>query len=444
MPDRMQGIKPDLGRVTAQLRRGLGRLDRIQRRRPWLAVPVAVVRKSSEDQGGNLAALIAYYGFLGVFPLLLVFAAILSLILAGDQELQNSVLHSVERSFPALSQYLQGTIRTSQAALGIGLAGAAWAGLGVTRATEQAMNTIWDIPLGDRPGLWWGRARGLLMLVILGATFLASDAVSALRGGGGVLGAAGDAVSVTGSLVLNLVLFGLAFQVLTNRHLSWRSVAPGAAAGAVGWTALLNLGSLFVSRELAHASRLYGSVGFVIALTAWIYLGARLVIYCAELNVVLEYHLWPRSLSGSAGTDADRRALLRQVREAQRSAGETIEVTWSKITGAGTEPGGPRTGGPEAGVPAAVAQLQLLDDLARERESTRDPSRLEELARARRAAADQAVKALVAAARRDPDLGCSLEALGAKPPETLRRARAPVRPTGSEANGGDLFPPDRI
>src|ERR1039458_889564 len=46
-------------------------LDRLQQSRPWLAFPIAVWKKFGDDQAGNLAALIAYYGFASLFPLLL-------------------------------------------------------------------------------------------------------------------------------------------------------------------------------------------------------------------------------------------------------------------------------------------------------------------------------------------------------------------------------------
>ncbi len=50
----------------------LGRLDRYQREHPWLGLPLAVFAKFVDDRGPQLAALITYYGFLSLFPLLLV------------------------------------------------------------------------------------------------------------------------------------------------------------------------------------------------------------------------------------------------------------------------------------------------------------------------------------------------------------------------------------
>lgn len=326
----------DTERVRALIQRLLEQVDRFQQRHAWLSLPVAVIRKMSNDQGGSLAALIAYYGFLSVFPLLLVFASILGFVLGGDPGLKERILHTTENSFPIVSSYINDTITGSRTALGVGLAGALWAGLGVTRATERAMNSIWDIPVAEWPNLWWSRLRGLLMLCVLGSTFLASTGLAGLSGVGGPLRVLTDVIAFVGPLVLNLVLYLLAFQILTNRHQAWRDLLPGALFGAVGWSALQNLGAFYLRHELAHASQLYGSLGVVVGLLAWIYLGAQLTLYAAELNVVLANRLWPRSLRKGAYTDADRRALTSQAKEVQRSVSEVITVAFG--TGPAAQP----------------------------------------------------------------------------------------------------------
>ena len=311
-------------------RRLLDAIDRFQEGHAWLAFPVAVVRKFGGDQGGSLAALIAYYGFLSMMPLLLAFAAILGFVLDGHPSLQSHVLDAVNRDLPGLSGLLTGAVSGSQVALGVGLAGALWAGLGVTLATERAMNAVWDIPYAERPRPWWSRLRGLLMLVILGLAFLVSAALASLQGVTGGLAIPAAVLGIAGSLALNTVLYLLAFQVLTNQRLAWRTLLPGALVGAVGWTVLQSLGVLYVQHEVVHASRLYSSLAGVIGLMAWLYLGARLTLYAAEVNVVLADHLWPRSLAGGMRTDADRRAFIRQVRETRRTADEVISVDFTR------------------------------------------------------------------------------------------------------------------
>jgi len=66
------------------------RLDRMQRRHPVLGFPLAVLYKFVDDQGSYLAALITYYGFLSLFPLLLL-TSVLGFVLSGDAHLQQRV-----------------------------------------------------------------------------------------------------------------------------------------------------------------------------------------------------------------------------------------------------------------------------------------------------------------------------------------------------------------
>jgi len=119
----------------------------------------------------------------------------------------------------------------------------------------------------------------------------------------------GRALPLVASLVLNLALFEFAFVVLTALPLHWRLLLPGAALAAVGWSLLQTLGGYYVTHQLKSASQVYGTLAFVIVLLSWLYLGAQLVLYAAELNVVLAKRLWPRSLFPPPLTDTDKRAL---------------------------------------------------------------------------------------------------------------------------------------
>src|ERR1700689_2616230 len=94
-----QGVNP---------KRLASRFDSFQQRRKWLAIPVAVVKKFGDDQAGNLAALIAYYAFFSLFPLLLVFVTVLGFVLHGDPGAQSSVSKSVLGQFPVIGHQIQG------------------------------------------------------------------------------------------------------------------------------------------------------------------------------------------------------------------------------------------------------------------------------------------------------------------------------------------------
>src|SRR5437870_4011296 len=82
--------------------RPLKAIDDVQQRRRWLAFPFAVLKKFGDDQAGNLAALIAYYGFFSLFPLLLVFVTVLGYVLRGHPALLASIQNSTLAKFPVV------------------------------------------------------------------------------------------------------------------------------------------------------------------------------------------------------------------------------------------------------------------------------------------------------------------------------------------------------
>ena len=118
------------------------------------AVPFAVVKKFGDDQGGKLAALVAYYGFLSVFPLLLVLVSVLGFVLADRPDLQQDLLDTAFAQFPVLGTDLRdnvGEISGNGLALIVGLLGALWAGLGAMSACQDAGNEAWGIQVSQRP-----------------------------------------------------------------------------------------------------------------------------------------------------------------------------------------------------------------------------------------------------------------------------------------------------
>ncbi len=129
------------------------RLDRMHRRIPCWGSPLAVLYKFVDDQGSYLAALITYYGFLSLFPLLLLMTSMLGFVLGGDAHLQQRVLNSTLSQFPVIGSQLGDPkgLRGSGAGLVIGLLGAVYGGLGVAQAGQNATNTAWHMPRNNRP-----------------------------------------------------------------------------------------------------------------------------------------------------------------------------------------------------------------------------------------------------------------------------------------------------
>jgi YihY family inner membrane protein len=305
----------------------LRRADKQHRQRAWIAFPYAVMKKFGDDQAGNLAALIAYYGFLSLFPLMMVLVTLLGLLLRNNPELQDTIRTSALANFPVLGGQIRNNIhslRGSGLALGIGLGLALWAGLGVMKVLQTAMNAVWNVPYRHRPNFWVSLLRAIIMLLVFGVITIASAAAGSVGGGSDswLLGILGIAMSV----VLNLVLFLLAFRILTSEDVTWGDVFPGALVAALAWTTLQAIGGYIVSHQLQGASNTYGTFAIVIGLLAWIYLGAQVTLVAAEVNVVRKRRLWPRAIVQPPLTEADERALKSYAEQEERRPEEDVNV----------------------------------------------------------------------------------------------------------------------
>jgi membrane protein len=310
----------------------LARVDGWQRRHALGGFPVAVFKKFSEDRASSLAALVAYYAFFSLFPLLLAFVSILGFVLEGNPELRQDVVDSALARIPVIGTQLRGELRPltgSGIALAIGLIGALWAGLGVTVALGRAFAEIWDVPRVEQPSGLKARGRGLVVLVILGVTLIASTAVAGLAIGGGIGPGAQRGAAVIAALASNGVIFLTVFAVLTPETRGIGELLPGVALAALGALALQSLGGWYVDHTITDASAIYGTFALVIGLLSWFFLISHLLLIAAEVNAVLHWRLWPRSLTGEL-EPADRRALQRIAEAARMDRRQQIEVDFGE------------------------------------------------------------------------------------------------------------------
>jgi membrane protein len=302
------------------------RFDRFQQRHDAVAVPIAVIRKFGNDQAGNMAALMSYYGFFSLFPLLLVLTTILGFVLHGDASAQKSVESSVLGQLPIVGKQIQvHALKGSVVALVIGVVTSLFGGLGVTSAAQNALDRVWAVPFKDRPNFLQSRLRGLGLLVFLGVLFMLSTAASGVVSGG--FGGAGAKVAgYVVSLLVNCALFFAAFRFMTANTVPSRDLRIGTVVAAVLWTILQSLGGYYIGHVLKSESNTYGTFAFVIALLVWFHLGAQITLYSAEINVVLNRHLWPRSLFGPPDAPADQETLTALAKVEERSDEQQVDV----------------------------------------------------------------------------------------------------------------------
>ena len=314
-----------------------GRLDAFQQRHRAAGFPLAVIYKFVDDQGAYLAALVTYYAFLSLFPLLLLLASVLGFVLQGDLELQQRLLTSALGQFPVIKDQLTTPQGLQGSGLGRTLAflTALYGALGVGQAVQNAMNVAWGVPKNSRPNPLLVRGRSVLLLLTAGLTVVGTTVLSAIAATGSAfgtdVGALLQAAVVLASVLLNAGICVLAFQIATAIRLPLSHIVPGALTAAVAWQLLQGFGATYVNAVVKGSDATSGIFAFVLGLIGWLYLGALALVLSVEGNVVRSRRLWPRALltpftDAVDLTTADQQAYT-QTAAAQRAKGfQTVDV----------------------------------------------------------------------------------------------------------------------
>ncbi|WP_187365725.1 YihY/virulence factor BrkB family protein [Trebonia kvetii] len=321
-------------------------IDRTQQRFRPTAFVFGVTKKFGDDNGGVLVANLTYTAFVTIFPLLLVLVTILGLVAAGSPGFRQGVVDAVAHQVPLIGKELTGNVhqlkKSSLIGLIIGLATLIWGTTGLAQAGLFTMEQVWNLPGPARPGFLPRVARSLLFLVLLGLVVAATTLLAGLSTfGHNALGwvILAEAADVT----VNAGMCFIGFRILTPRGVPWRDLLPGAVAAGICWTVLQVLGAYLVHHFL-HSDSVYGIFATVLGLVAWLYLAARITVYCAEINVVLARRLWPRSIVQPPLTEADRASLALQALQNQRREEQRVTVTFvDRQPDEPASPGTPRT-----------------------------------------------------------------------------------------------------
>lgn len=259
-----------------------------------VAFVLEVTKHYGEDSGPYLAASITYYGFLSLFPMLLLGLSVLGFALAGDQFAQKEWADRLAGSIPGLEPLIGRNLERmieARAATGIlGIAGLAWTSMGAVQASSHALGRIFRRGVENR-GFVWNKARALADTAILGVTALIGLALATGAGGMRAGGPAGYVLKVAAVLVavgLDFVLFIAAYRLLTRGWgPTFEKLWKGALLAAVGWTALKFFGSWYAVRAAQNASAVYGTFATVVGVLLLLYLASQLFLYGAEVNAVL-------------------------------------------------------------------------------------------------------------------------------------------------------------
>jgi YihY family inner membrane protein len=257
-----------------------------------LDTALLAVRRFSLHRTGRNGALVAHYGFLSIFPLILVFTTVLGFLLDGNTKLQQRILDTVIAQVPLIGDQLLSDptqLQGSVPLLVFGLLTATWSGMRAFNVLQTALDDVDDVPFDARPSLVRVRLRSLLGIGLAGSSLIGGAVLSGFASMAGVEWRS-RLLLAAGTWALNTAMLAALYRCLSTRQHGWRHVAPGAVAAGFAFTVLQLAGSTVMTRAITHASPIYGTFATVIGLLFWLALHATISLLGAELNAVLAMH----------------------------------------------------------------------------------------------------------------------------------------------------------
>jgi membrane protein len=284
-------------------------IDRLQSRFTAVAFGYAVFKKYADDEGSRLAALLAYYSFLSVFPLLIGGLAVLNTLLSDRPDLVTAVVEDlVPPEYQAQVITAYESLPDSGPALAIALVGLLLSGTAGVFSLYAMVNQVFAVPYRFRYGFGPRYARVLLMVLLLGIGALAVAIGSSLLA---TVSEIPRVQRLGGFVLVWLVASGLLYvgaSSLTRRRLGFGEVGLGAGLAGMTTTVLLSLSSLLVGRFVATSAPIYGVFATVVAIFSTFFLVSNAIVLSFELSVVRAWQLWPRGVDITLLFPADERA----------------------------------------------------------------------------------------------------------------------------------------
>jgi uncharacterized BrkB/YihY/UPF0761 family membrane protein len=305
------------------------RLDDLQRRRPVMGFGHAVIRKYLDDDGAREAALMTYYGFLSIFPTLLLGVAAVSQALARRPELRQELIAAIVP--PALQPAVAtsaASLPASSAALTVGAVGLIFSGIGVVLSAYDTLNHLAAVPFRDRAGVVsrYLRAMAALAAILTGSVAIGGLTVAATAWRS--LPMLSRAGAVLGSAAVAFVVLLAVARLLLSRPAPLRALWPAAVIGALAVSGLLQLGARLLPALVRRAGPVYGGFATVAGMFALLYLLSNVLVVAAEIAAVRHARLWPRALDPGRPTAADVRAMSLLAREQERSPADRIDYAF--------------------------------------------------------------------------------------------------------------------
>jgi len=273
-----------------------GILDRLRARYAWFDHVMSAQQRYQDSKGNFYAAAITYFTVFAMFPMLMVGFAIAGFVLASQPELLNDIREKIESAVSGdvgrqLVSLMDSAINSRTSVGIVGLAGAAWAGLGWMNNLREALSQMWGERRSESAGFVHNKLSDLLalgtmfvaMVATIGLTVLGNQSVMRkVLGWFGVhdlpfLSAALQAASTVVSVLIAWLLFAWIIARLPRESVSFRSSVWAGLLAAIGFEVFKQVGSIYL------ASVVHGPAGVtfgpILGLMVFAYITARLILF---------------------------------------------------------------------------------------------------------------------------------------------------------------------
>lgn len=244
----------------------------------------SVGRRYKELDGSQLAASLAFSGFVSIFPVLFIAIAVMGRIAANDDSFTQRFIEQLGLSGSTADLFNDAIEVAKSSRQAVGAIGAVSLILSATNlggAISGVMSAVWQ---GQIAG-WKTKLKALAWL-LLAAPLFAVAAAAPAAGSRIDIWQLSALIDLAIPIAVDFALF-MSVAMLLPARLPMRALIPGAILGSIGFTILNAAGATYLPKAVSGSSALYGSIGVILALLAWVYLYARLFVYANIANVVV-------------------------------------------------------------------------------------------------------------------------------------------------------------
>lgn len=254
------------------------------------------VQETKNDDATHMAAGVAYYAILSLFPLTIGILAVFSPLLPSDT-VESALLDFLQTYLPGSNDAFRENLEATgglRSALGVvSVLGMFWAASAIFGAISKAVNRAWDVH-HDRP-FYIDKARHIAMAFSVGLLFLLSfstttvlqfvDTVATDYGGIAELLQQETVNTIARVLpfLFSLGIFLMVYKFVPNTQTHWRYIWPGALLAALAFEVSKGF-FVFYLDHFADFEQVYGSLGSVVVLLLWTYVSSLTLIIGAEFT----------------------------------------------------------------------------------------------------------------------------------------------------------------